>query len=113
MDANGWLFAGIHVRVARTTGWSDRAPPFVLPPYGNADTPVLPVPDGRLLVERVGTDGESRSRYDVIDRHGAIAGQIELPANQRIVGFGNNTVYIARADEDGLKHLSRHAWPKE
>ena len=74
---------------------------------------MLPVPDGRLLVERVETDGKASSQYDVIDRRGAIAGQIELPANQRIVGFGRNTVYIARADDDGLKHLSRHAWPRE
>jgi hypothetical protein len=56
---------------------------------------VLPVPDGRLVVERVGTDGEARSRYDVIDRRGATAGQIELPRNQRIVGFGRNTVLAA------------------
>jgi hypothetical protein len=56
---------------------------------------VLPVPDGRLVVKRVGTDGEARSRSDVIDRRGATAGQIELPRNQRIVGFGRNTVLVA------------------
>ena len=103
-----------NVPLARTTGWSDRAPPFVERGYSTAGTaPVLPVPDGRLLVERVGTDGKASSQYDVIDRQGAIAGQIELPGNQRIVGFGRNTAYIARTDEDGLKHLTRHPWPKE
>ncbi|HEX9563623.1 MAG TPA: hypothetical protein VF981_06620 [Gemmatimonadaceae bacterium] len=34
-----------------------------------------------------------------------------LNVNQRLVGFGDGTVYVARRDADDLEWLERHAWP--
>jgi hypothetical protein len=50
-------------------------------------------------------------RYDVIDRQCELVGRIVLDDGQRVLGFGQGTVYIVTTDDDGLEWLSRHRWP--
>jgi hypothetical protein len=40
-----------------------------------------------------------------------VVGRVALPADTRLVGFGNGTVYLARSDEDDLQYLQRYRLP--
>jgi hypothetical protein len=37
--------------------------------------------------------------------------QVRLAQGTRLVGFGANTIYTARTDEDELQYLQRHRMP--
>ncbi len=71
---------------------------------------LLTGPAGTLLVRRAKSADFAGSHYFVIDRRGALLGEISLPANETIVGSGANTVYVAVKDADDLVRLRRHAW---
>jgi hypothetical protein len=73
--------------------------------------PVLASPDGRLLVRKSKTIGNTSTRYDVIDRAGALVGELTLPDTDYILGFGVASAYVAAQDEDGMIRLRRHPWP--
>jgi hypothetical protein len=45
-----------------------------------------------------------------VDRRGVRMAQLRLPDNQRVVGFGTASVYVAIGDDDGLERLQRHPW---
>ncbi|HMS03423.1 MAG TPA: hypothetical protein PKE51_10635 [Gemmatimonadaceae bacterium] len=51
------------------------------------------------------------AHYLVVDRRGALVGELILPDNASIVGAGARTVYVVVRDEDDLQTLHRHAWP--
>ena len=103
-------------RIADETGRPVPAPetveawPETMPPFVDANA-LYAAPDGRLVVLRQPTAEAPGNRYDVVDRRGRVAGTLSLPANQRIVGFGAKSVYIAFTDDDGLQTLRRHPWP--
>jgi hypothetical protein len=69
------------------------------------------LPDGRLLIKRTVTASNPVVRYLVINRKGAIDGEIVLAANEEYVGFGEKSIYISFKDDDDLQRLRRHPWP--
>ena len=89
--------------------WSRNATdwPRELPPFENPVT-LLASPDGRLVVKRLPTLAEPGTRYDVIDRAGNRVGQIVLPENEYLLGFGARSVYVVVTDGDGIQRLRRH-----
>jgi hypothetical protein len=71
----------------------------------------LASPDGKLLVLRTRSADFPDTRYDVINRRGELEGQITMPANERIVGFGTKSVYVTVTAKDGIQSVQRHPWP--
>lgn len=82
--------------------WPEFKPPF-------AWTGVLAGSDGRVWVLRYGQASDSRAHYDVIDRRGAVVAKVDVPNHGRIVGFGAQSIYVVRKDEDDLQYLQRFA----
>jgi hypothetical protein len=83
--------------------------PKQVPPYAYLGT-LLGTPDGKLLVPRTPTVDRPETWYDRIDRAGHLDGQLALKANERIVGFGAKSVYVAVEDEEGFFRIRRHPW---
>ncbi|HLA88805.1 MAG TPA: hypothetical protein VJL28_00045 [Gemmatimonadaceae bacterium] len=104
-------------REAKTTGRAARSieeiPVWwpVVPPFEGSRGAFLAEPEGKLLVRRTPTVIHAETRYDVVDRRGALVGRVTMPANHRIVGFGSRSVYVAVTDDDGIQRLQRHPWP--
>jgi hypothetical protein len=84
--------------------WSEVLPPFV------SRTGTRFASDGMLWVQRH-TKAGAPQLYDVFDASARVAFQLELPAQRKLIGFGNGTVYMARVDSDGLHYLERYALP--
>lgn len=80
----------------------------VLPPF--QPTPLLPLPDGRVLVLRTPTARNPGNRYDIVNRRGRLEDRVELPEAQRLVGVGARGAYVVVTDEDGIQRLRRHPW---
>lgn len=70
----------------------------------------LELPDGRIALKRRSPAAAPSSRYLVINRAGAIDGEITLAPNEQIVGFGVTSVYVSFKDADDVQRLRRHAW---
>lgn len=84
--------------------------PEFMPPFDDA-AQVFPAPEGLLVVRRAATADRPETRYDVVDRTGALRGELVLPRNQHILGFGARSVYVVDVDDDGIQRVNRHAWP--
>lgn len=69
------------------------------------------LPDGRLAVKRRGMLSAPSTRYLVVNKRGAIDGQITLKPNEDLVGSGARSLYVAVKDADELLTLRRHPWP--
>jgi len=67
-------------------------------------------PDGQLWVQRT-KNASTGALYDVFDGQGRLIRQVELPKKTRLAGFGARSMYLARADEDGLEWLGRYPRP--
>lgn len=92
---------------ANATDW-----PAVLPPFDDALYHIFfASPQGALVIRRIPSASERDTWYDIVDRRGALSGQLVLPANQHILGFGAQSVYVITTDNDGIQRLSRHPWP--
>lgn len=90
---------------ATLNGWPATIPPFVSP------VSVFAAPDGRAVIGRLSSTKFPNTRYDIVGRNGALASQLELAANEKIVGFGNGTtVYVATTDDNGIQLIARHNW---
>lgn len=91
--------------------WSRNATdwPEVLPPF-DTPTSLFATPEGMLAVRRLPSVGQPETRYDIVDRTGAFKGQLVLPPNQHILGFGAGSVYVVETDDDGIQRLRRHPW---
>jgi len=101
-------------RRARSSGTQPAAPaddswPKTIPPF--LSRPLLPAPDGTLLILRTPTADHPGNRYDQVDRSGRLVAWVELPAAERLAGIGARSAYVIVTDEDGLQHLKRHPWP--
>jgi hypothetical protein len=90
---------------ATVSDWPEVLPPFL----ANA---LVPARDGRLWIRRAPSMSHPETRYDVVDRRGALVGRVTLPATAKIVGLGNRTVYTSLTDDDGIQRLRRHAMPR-
>ena len=84
--------------------WPSRKPPF-LAGAARVDGP------GRVWVNRTSTHDDRSARYDVFDASGKLSLKVVLPPNTTLVGFGNRTVYLSRADDDELRYLQRYPLP--
>jgi len=69
------------------------------------------MPDGRLALARTPSASQQRLRYLVINRHGGIDGELRLGMREKILGFGERSVYVVATDEDDIQRLRRHPWP--
>jgi hypothetical protein len=81
--------------------WPASMPPFI----GGA---AMIAPDGTLWVLRTRKHDDPIPSYDVFDGTGRMTGRVALPANTRLVGFGNGVAYLARIDDDDLEYLGRY-----
>ena len=86
---------------AERDDWPEYKPPFT----GQA---AVVAPDGRLWVLRTRAAGDDVPSYDVFDSWGARVGSVKLPPNGRLVGFGSNSAYVVRTDEDDLQYLQKY-----
>ena len=94
-----------------TTNWPRVVPAFV-PPHERMDgSALLPLPDGRLMVEKFPSAESMNWVYDIIDRAGKIAGRLSLPLNERVISVGRNSIYVLVADELDVQRIRRHPWP--
>ena len=80
--------------------WPSHKPPFL----ANAATIT---PDGMLWVLRTRRHTDSIPTYDVFDSQGRLTSRVALPKRTRLAGFGRNTVYLIRTDDDDLQYLQR------
>ncbi len=83
--------------------------PAVVPPF--LRDALIALPDGRVAIKRTSLDPNNPIRYDIVDRRGSLSGVLRLPRNERLVGSGHRSVYVAVTDSDQSEHLRRHAWP--
>ena len=89
---------------ATVPNWPATVPPFTT--YRSMVTL-----DGKLLVRRTATADHPEAQYDIIDHRGTIERRVTMPANEHIVGFGANSVYVAVDATDGSQVIQRHPWP--
>ena len=83
--------------------WPDEKPPFY-----SGRIPVDPM--GRAWVRRHVEAGEP-STYDVFDVQGNRIGTVNLDHGKRVIGFGDEHVYVVSYDEFDLNYLERYAMP--
>lgn len=89
------------------SNWPATIPPFEAP----RGSIVVAASNGALLVSRTPSARHEETLYDVFDRRGTRIGQLPLPKNERIVGFGLRTVFVVVTDSDRIQRLQRHPWP--
>lgn len=65
-------------------------------------------PEGMLWVLRSRLANDPVPTIDVFDQRGNPVGQVKLPKDRRVVGFGAGTVYLARTDADDLQWLEKY-----
>jgi hypothetical protein len=85
--------------------WPANVPPFRI------GFPPIASPDGKLFVLRTATADLPDVRYDVINRHGEVEQQVTMPANEHILGFGTNSIYVRVTAANGSQSVQRHPWP--
>jgi 6-bladed beta-propeller len=79
--------------------------PTTKPPFGGS---ILAAPNGDVWVARSRPASDEIPRYDIFSPTGKLTGQVLLPKNTRLVGFGNaGAIYTVRTDEDDLQYLQR------
>jgi hypothetical protein len=83
--------------------------PTTLPPF--LEDALRFASDGSLWVRRSVRTG-TPVLHDVFDENAKLAYRIELPANRKVVGFGDGAVYLAHVDDDDLHYLEKYALPK-
>ncbi|MBX3134192.1 MAG: hypothetical protein KF689_12495 [Gemmatimonadaceae bacterium] len=83
--------------------------PATKPAFRPGLASVLARPNGELWVRRTENAQARGTLYDVINAQGAVAFQVRIPEGLTLVGFGQNTIYTVRKDEDDLVYLQRHA----
>jgi hypothetical protein len=86
------------------TDWPD-----VKPPFRSGQASVWARPNGELWVRRTENAQARGTLFDVINAQGTVAFQVRLEDGVNLVGFGTNTIYTTRKDEDDLVYLRRHA----
>lgn len=72
---------------------------------------VLASPEGEVWVLRTRPASDPTPVYDVFDSSGRLTRKVSLSPGSRVVGFGRNSIYVVRTDEDDLEYLQRFARP--
>jgi len=85
--------------------------PAFKPPFELGNT--FARPNGEVWVLRSRKAGDRVAVYDVFSRSGGggIVGRLAFPPRTQLVGFGNETVYAVRLDDDDLQYLERWKLP--
>ncbi|HEV8122822.1 MAG TPA: hypothetical protein VGP80_01135 [Gemmatimonadales bacterium] len=80
------------------------------PEYKPAFPPrsVWMTPEGMLWVLRSRPANDLVPLIDVFDQRGNLVGQVKLPQDRRVIGFGKGVVYLAYTDSDDLQWLERY-----
>ena len=87
-----------------TVRWPEYLPPFTI------GWPPIATFDGKVVIRRAKSVHTSGTRYDVVDHRGRLVKQLLLPHNERILGFGQESVYIVVRDDVDLETVRRHPW---
>jgi hypothetical protein len=95
----------VRLPVPEPESWAEFKPPF-------ATGGVVTAPDQTVWIQRSLTAAATDAVWDVVDRTGRVVRQVLLPKQSRVLGFGANSVYIARIDKDDLLYVRRHAMPR-
>ena len=82
--------------------------PEVKPPFYSGRIDVDPL--GRAWVRRHMPAGADAT-YDLFDRSGELVRTVTLGHNQRVIGFGAESVYVVAFDDFDLNYLERYALP--
>jgi hypothetical protein len=93
------------LRVAEPESWPQFKPPL-------RDAVILIDAKQRAWVSVYDAEENSGLRYDLLDRNGVRVGAVRIPRGERLVGFGNGTVYTVRIDEDDLSFVRRYSLPQ-
>jgi hypothetical protein len=80
--------------------------PEFKPPFPGRSAWVAP--EGNLWLLRSRLGGDPVPILDVFDGRGILVGKVTIPRDRRIVGFGRNSVYMAKTDSDDLQWLERY-----
>lgn len=67
-------------------------------------------PDGSAWIRRQGAAGAETTLVDVFNASGQFVRQVVLPADARIVGFGENRAFVAIADGKDRVRLEWFSW---
>lgn len=92
--------------VARADDWPADMPAF-------PERALFEAPTGQLVLGLMFQSETPDTRYLVIDRQGRVTDQLALPETDRIVGFGEGTVYVVRHGALGEQQLARYRWPTD
>lgn len=108
------------VSVGGGGGTSNRSAPPP-PPPGAMDEPAYPefkpafpgrstwvTPEGQVWQLRSRSASDPVPTVDVFDQRGVMVGQVKLPKDRRVVGFGKGAVYLAHTDSDDLQWLEKY-----
>ncbi len=80
-------------------------------PAFSGTSSVFASPEGEVWVLRTRPANDHTPVYDVFDASGRLARKVALARGSRVVGFGRQSVYVVRTDEDDLEYLQRFARP--
>ena len=103
-DRERKAFIARHPPAAGRTDWPEHVPPFDM-------RPLLASPEGWAVIPRVPSADFPDSRYDLVDRRGALVAMLQLAPDEKLLGFGAHSAYVVRTDDDGIERLERHPWP--
>lgn len=81
--------------------------PETMPAYTGSRA-VLAAPKGELWVRRAQPANATEVLYDVFDARGRLTRQVVLTGNRTILGFGPNSIFVSRTDEDDLQWIERY-----
>jgi len=65
-------------------------------------------PEGRVWVSRNLPAGVAKTVYDVFNGAGERVDRVELPARNRVIGFGPASIYAVERDEKGSVSLRKY-----
>jgi hypothetical protein len=89
--------------------------PSTYPPFGGdglGGRYLSVAPDGLLWVERLVPPGSDERRYDIVDvEGGALMAQFAMPAEARLAGFGQGSIWLAERDPDDVVTLHQYRYP--
>jgi len=81
--------------------WPEYKPPFMA---GAVEV----APSGELWLLRTRPADDPTPVYEVFDGSGKLVRRVQLPPKTEVVGFGKQSVYLVRVDEDDLQWLERY-----
>jgi hypothetical protein len=107
-QAKAWILEELAQQSGRAPRSASDIPdwPEVLPPF--VPSALLAAPDGTLWIRKAATAPKARVQYDVVDRQGRLVRRVSMAANERVIGFGPDALYVVAVDDDGIQRLQRH-----